>query len=143
MSLNSPGITYIGIRTAHIPEMKQFAEEVLGYRKTHDDGDFVAFTTPQGQRFELHAEDTPDKQFYPLEGAVTGFEVPDMDAVITAAKAQGLEFFPEGVGQGEGNDATRWAHFRGPDGNVYEFVYHPGGKAEQEGRDSQTLESRT
>ncbi len=136
MSLNSSGITYVGIRTAHIPEMKQFAKEVLGYLLTHDSPDFVAFTTPQGQRFELHAEDTSDKQFYPLEGAVTGFEVPDMDVAIAEAKAQGLEFFPEGVGQGEGSDATRWAHFRGPDGNVYEFVYHPGGKAETEGAKS-------
>lgn len=133
MSLNSFGITYIGIRTAHIAEMKQFAEEVLGYTKTHDTDDFVAFTTSQGQRFELHGEATPDKQFYPLEGAVAGFEIPDMDAALAWLKQNGLETFPEGVGNDEQN-GTRWAHFRGLDGNIYEFVHHPtianGGKPE-------------
>jgi catechol 2,3-dioxygenase-like lactoylglutathione lyase family enzyme len=122
-SLNSFGITYVGVRTTRMSEMKQFAEQVLGYQKTHDDGDFVAFTTPQGQRFELHAEATPDKQFYPLGGVVAGFEVPDMDAAIDWAKASNLVLFEEGMGEGSGG--TRWAHFRGPDGNVYEFVHHP------------------
>ncbi len=122
-NLHSPGITYVGIRTKHIEEMKQFAESVLGYEKTYDDGDFVAFTTPQGQRFELHAEGTPDKQFYPLEGAVTGFEVEDFYNAMSWLKANSYEVFPEGIGEGSGG--TKWAHFRGPDGNVYEFVHHP------------------
>lgn len=122
-NLNSFGITFVGVRTNDIEQMKQFAEEVLGYEKTHDDGDFVAFTTPQGQRFELFAQDTPDKQFYPLEGAVAGFEVPDIEAAIAWAKAKNLETFEEGIGEGE--DGTRWAHFRGQDGNIYEFVHHP------------------
>jgi catechol 2,3-dioxygenase-like lactoylglutathione lyase family enzyme len=132
-NLNSFGMTYVGVRTNHIEEMKQFAEQVLGYEKTHDDGAFVAFTTPQGQRFELHAESTPDKQFYPLDGAVAGFEVPDMDTAIAWAKSNNLEMFEEGTG-GDENNGTRWAHFRGPDGNIYEFVHHPsiavGGKPE-------------
>lgn len=123
-NLNSFGVTYIGVRTKHIDAMKQFAGEVLGYVKTHDDGDFVAFNTPQGQRFELHAESTPDKQFYPLGGAVAGFEVPDMDAAVAWAKSKNLEMFEEGVGADRDN-GTRWAHFRGPDGNIYEFVHHP------------------
>jgi catechol 2,3-dioxygenase-like lactoylglutathione lyase family enzyme len=131
-NLNSFGITYVGVRTSHIDQMKQFAEQVLGYQKTHDDGDFVAFTTPQGQRFELHGEATPDKQFYPLDGVVAGFEVPDMDAAMSWAEANNLKMFEEGIGEGKGG--TRWAHFRGPDGNVYEFVHHPsalaGGKPE-------------
>ena len=122
-NLNSFGMTYVGVRTSRIQEMKQFAGEVLGYTKTQDDGDFVAFSTPQGQRFELHAEETPDKQFYPLDGAVAGFEVPDMDAAIDWATANNLELFEDGMGEGKGG--TRWAHFRGPDGNVYEFVHHP------------------
>jgi len=121
--LNSFGMTYVGVRTRHIDSMREFAEKVLGYKKTHDDGDFVAFTTPQGQRFELHGEATPDKQFYPLDGAVVGFEVPDMDAAIAWAKANNLEMPKGGTGQGKGG--TRWAHFRGPDGNIYEFVHHP------------------
>jgi len=58
--------------------------------------------------------------------------VPDMDAAIAWAKSNSLEMFEDGTGEGKGG--TRWAHFRGPDGNVYEFVHHPsiaaGGKPE-------------
>jgi hypothetical protein len=123
IDFRSPGITYVGVRTKHIEQMKQIAETVLGYEKPYDDGSFVAFTTPQGQRFELHAENTPDKQFYPLEGAVTGFEVENFDEAVTWLKKNDYEVFPEGIGEGSGG--TKWAHFRGPDGNVYEFVHHP------------------
>lgn len=122
-NFHSSGVTYVGVRTKHIDEMKQFAEQILGYQKTHDTGDFVAFTTPSGQRFELHAEDNPDKQFYPLEGSVAGFEVEDFDGVVTWLKDNNYEVFPDGIGEGSGG--TKWAHFRGPDGNVYEFVHHP------------------
>jgi catechol 2,3-dioxygenase-like lactoylglutathione lyase family enzyme len=122
-NFHSSGITYVGVRTKHIDVMKQFAETVLGYEKTYDDGKFVALTTPQGQRFELHAEDTPDKQFYPLEGAVTGFEIEDFEGAVAWLKANNYEIFPEGMGGDLGG--TRWAHFRGPDGNIYEFVHHP------------------
>lgn len=89
--LNSFGITYTGIRTRHIAEMKEFAEQVLGYTKTHDTEDFVTFTTHQGQRLELFSEDTPDKQHYPLNGAVPGFEVPDFDAALAWLKANNYE----------------------------------------------------
>lgn len=122
-NFHSFGITYIGVRTKHIDEMRQFAEQVLGYKKTYGDGKFVAFTTPQGQRFELHAEDTPDKQFYPLEGAVTGFEVENFNAAVAWLKENNYEVFPEGTGGDPGG--TQWAHFRGPDGNIYELVNHP------------------
>jgi catechol 2,3-dioxygenase-like lactoylglutathione lyase family enzyme len=122
-NLKSFGITYVGVRTKHIDEMKRFAEEVLGYHKTHDEGDFVAFNTPQGQRFELFAEDTPDKQHYPLDGAVPGFEVPDFDVALAWLKANNYELVKDGMG--EGKSGARWVHFIGPDGNAYEFVYHP------------------
>ena len=49
------------------------------------------------------------------------------DGTVVAAHSNQLA-----DGKGKGN--TRWAHFRGPDGNVYEFVHHPsiatGGKPE-------------
>lgn len=133
LNLHSFGMTYVGIRTKRIEDMKQFAEEVLGYTKTQDDGDFVAFTTPQGQRLELFAESTPDKQHYPLDGAVPGFEVADFDAALAWLKANNnIELLKGGMGEGE--HGTRWVHFRGPDGSAYEFAHHPstttGGKPE-------------
>lgn len=120
--LNSTGITFVGIRTQHIDQMKQFAEQVLGYKKTHDTGDFVAFTTPQGQRFELFSEGKSDKRHFPLGIPVTGFEVYDFEAAITWLNDNKIEIL---TGVHEGESGTRWAHFQGPDGNIYEFVYHP------------------
>lgn len=126
-NIHSFGMTYVDIRTKYIKkyinEMKLFAEAALGYEKTYDDGSFVAFTTPQGQRLELFAEETPDKQHYPLDGAVPGFEVPDFDVALAWLKANNNELLEGGMG--EGKHGTRWVHFRGPDGNAYEFVHHP------------------
>jgi hypothetical protein len=75
-----------------------------------------------GQRFELFGEDEADKQHFPLGVPVPGFEVPDFDAAVTWLHANNFEILG---GIGEGESGTRWAHFRGPDGNIYEFVYHP------------------
>lgn len=121
-NLSSSGITFIGTRTKYIEEMKQFAEHVLGYKMTHETETFVAFTTPQGQRFELFSEDESDKQHFPLGVPVPGFEVPDFNAAIDWLHANNLEILG---GIGEGDSGTRWAHFKGIDGNIYEFVYHP------------------
>lgn len=121
-NLQSSGITFIGTRTKYIEELKQFAEQVLGYQKTHETDTFVAFTTPQGQRFELFREDEADKQHFPLGVPVPGFEVPDFDAAVAWLQNNNLEVLG---GISEGESGTRWAHFRGPDGNIYEFVYHP------------------
>lgn len=123
----SSGITFVGVRTKHVAAMRDFVEQILGYKKTHDDGEFVALTTPSGQRFELFAEDTPDKRHFPLGVPVPGFEVADFDAAVNWLKANNYELFSDGIGGSE--NGTRWAHFRGPDGNVYEFVYHPGKRA--------------
>jgi catechol 2,3-dioxygenase-like lactoylglutathione lyase family enzyme len=121
-ALYSRGITFVGIRTQYIDKMKKFAEQVLGYEKTHDTGNFVAFTTPQGQRFELFAEDEPAKQHFPLGVPVTGFEVPDFEKAVAWLGENGIEIL---TGVHEGESGTRWAHFQGPDSNIYEFVYHP------------------
>lgn len=123
MGIPSSGMTFVGIRSKQVDGMKTFLGQVLGYQKTDDTGDFVAFSTPQGQRFELFAESTPDKQHFPLGVPVVGFEVTDFDAALAWLKSNNIEMFPDSVG--EGRNGTRWAHFRGPDGNVYEFVYHP------------------
>lgn len=118
----SSGVTFVGIRTDFVQEMSQFVEAVLGYTKTHDTGDFVAFTTPDGQRFELFAKNTPDKQHFPLGVPVTGFEVADFDQAVDWLHENDIEILG---GIGHGRSGTKWAHFQGPDGNIYEFVYHP------------------
>jgi hypothetical protein len=107
--------------------MKRFVEAVLGYEKMRDDGDFVAFRTGQGQRLELFAEDMPDKQHYPLDGAVPGFEVADFGAALDWLKTNNIELPKDGMG--EGKNGTRWVHFCGPDGDAYEFVHHPDRRA--------------
>src|SRR5689334_6344677 len=99
-NLQSSGITFVGTRTKHMAEMAQFAEQVLGYKKTHETDTFVAFTTPQGQRLELFREDEADKQHFPLGVPVPGFEVPDFDTAVAWLNANNLEILG-GIGEGE------------------------------------------
>lgn len=119
----SPTMVIEALRVGAKAEQWIDANQIFGYKKTYDDGPSVAFTAPQGQRFELQAEGTQDKQFYPLEGTVAGFEVEDFDSTATWLKDNNYQVFPEGIGNG--SSGTKWAHFRGQDGNVYEFVHHP------------------
>jgi hypothetical protein len=77
------------------------------------------------------ASTNPSRNYEVIGEVETSTEVPDFDAAVAWLEDNNLEIFPEGRGDGVGN--THWLHFRGPDGNVYEFVHHPHGKAEQEG----------
>jgi len=118
-SITSLGITFVGIRTTNIVAMREIAE-LLGYKKTDDENGFTAYRTPQGQRLELFESDYPYPYF--TTGPVPGFEVQDFEAALAWLADKKFEILGNVPGPEAG---TRWVHFRGPDGNIYEFVYHP------------------
>lgn len=111
----------MGVKTAKFVEMKNFLQNVVGYVVKHEEEGFAAYLTPQGQRFEVFAENYPGKEHF-TTGPVPGFEVKDFAAAVAWLKENQIEVLGDIVTSKSG---TRWAHFRGPDGNVYEFVYHP------------------
>jgi hypothetical protein len=65
-------------------------------------------------------------EFYPgkvhfITGPVVGFEVADFETATAWLVENKIEILGEIV---ESASGSKWAHFRGPDGNVYEFVKH-------------------
>ena len=113
-------MTFIGVRTDRFAEMVAFVR-ALGYKLTRAADGFYAFRTPSGQRLEIFDTAYPDKEHF-TTGPVPGFEVADFDRSVDWLRANGYEILRPPVSSSSG---TSWVHFRGPDGNVYEFVHHP------------------
>ncbi|MGH2556045.1 MAG: VOC family protein [Actinomycetota bacterium] len=70
-----------------------------------------------GDKIEVFGPEDPDHDFM-TTGPVVGFGVADVDSARAELEDAGVEVI--GPTHGEGN--YRWAHFRGPDGNIYEIT---------------------
>jgi catechol 2,3-dioxygenase-like lactoylglutathione lyase family enzyme len=114
------GITFAGVRTRALEPMRSFLGNVLGLELKHDQPGFLAFRAPNDDRFEVFAPDFPNHEHF-TTGPVVGFEVEDIEAAVERLKGSGIKFLSPICGT---PDRTQWAHFEGPDGNVYEVVKH-------------------
>ncbi len=114
------GITFAGVRTSALEPMRGFLAEALGFEVLHDSPGFMAFRAPNDDRFELFALDYPNHQHF-TTGPVVGFEVNDIEEAVRKLTDRGIKFLSPICGS---PGRTQWAHFEGPDGNVYEVVKH-------------------
>jgi len=112
-------ISFVGVRTSHLQEMRRFLLAV-GYELTHEEGEFLAFNGPGRSRFELFGLNDTDHEYF-RTGPVVGFEVENISTAMAFLRTLGIEFLSDVCGESGG---TRWAHFTGPDGNIYEIVQH-------------------
>ena len=110
------GIRWIGTRTDKFDEMVKFYKDTLGLVQSYSEEGFAAFDMPNGDRVEVFAPDYPDHAHF-TTGPVGGFEVEDIENARLEMEEKGIEF----LGPTAGNK-SRWAHFRAPDGNVYELT---------------------
>ncbi len=111
------------IWTSRIVESKEFYRHVLGLvLKDKSDGALV---------FDVNGSDlrvAPVPSTTPSEHTVLGFDVPDVDSIITFLAGQGIEFerfdgFPHAEnGALTTPDDSRVAFFRDPDGNLLSVV---------------------
>ena len=107
------GLIFAGSATDRRPELARFARDVLGLQPVEVDGASAdMFRLPDGSTFAISG---------PRELGETsrtiGFEVADLDEAVATLRAAGVE-----VGQPTENAAFRYAHFRPPDGQLYELV---------------------
>ncbi len=109
-------IRWIGTRTNKFEEMVWFYKEVLKLPQSYSEEGLAAFDLPNGDRAEVFASDYPDHSHF-ITGPVGGFEVGDIEAAKKEMEGKGIEFLSPIEGT-----KSRWAHFRGPDGNVYELT---------------------
>ena len=97
---------------------------VGGDRNREDAGDSeheaaggkTVLSLPDGSLVEVFTETEPDHQHF-TTGPVAGFAVEDVGVVRSMLEESGTEFCGPTVGDG----TYSWAHFRAPDGRIYEI----------------------
>jgi predicted enzyme related to lactoylglutathione lyase len=114
-------ITWLGVRTEKFNEMVHFYENTLGLQSAHEDEGFRAYKLPNQDTLELFDASLSDYHHF-TTGPVAGFLVDDIEQAKEEMEAEGIKF----IGEIEGDPArSRWAHFRGPDDNIYELKWTP------------------
>lgn len=121
MKTKFKGIVWLGVRTNKFDELVDFYQNKMGLPVAHEKPGFRALDLPNGDRIEIFSEDyksEDDKDYAHFStGPVAGFVVDDIEEAKRDMEAEGIEF----VGPiGEGGN-SKWAHFRGVDGNIYEL----------------------
>ena len=117
------GIIWLGTRTDRFEEMTAFCRNLLGLSQRMLEPGFAVFELPNGDVFEVFGADQAMNAF--MEYPVAGFLVDDIVTARAEMEANGIQFL--GPIEGETDD-YKWAHFRAPDGFVYELTYsaaHP------------------
>ncbi len=110
-------ISWLGVRTDRFEATARFYQDVMGIEPSVSTPDFVLFDLPNGDRIELFGPDGENQHF--TDAPVVGFEVDDLDGARSRLEARGVDFVHVGRDEGAG---FGWAHFRGPDGNLYEVT---------------------
>ena len=110
------GLVWAGTRTESFEETAKFFGGVMGLHLDAQQPGFVSFRLANGDKFEVFGPDDREHQFF-ATGPVVGFGVDDVDAARKELESSGVEFLAPTQREGE----YKWAHFRGPDGNVYEI----------------------
>ena len=107
------GLVFAGTATERSAEMSAFVAGALGLRRVVIGGTGAhMFELPDGSHFAVHG---------PREQGDTartiGFRVRDLEGAVAELRAAGVE-----VDDPQENDRLRYAHFRAPDGKLYELV---------------------
>ncbi len=117
--MKARGLGWVGIRTESLVAMRDFCRRLFGAEPVLDRPDFVVFQLPDGSGVELFGADDPRHQHF-ATGPVVGFLVDDLAEVFGRLAGWGAE--PLSQPTLDQPSGTAWAHFRAPDGNVYELT---------------------
>jgi len=114
------GLAWLGTRTSKFDAMLNLYQDVMGMSLTHQEPGFVVLELPNGDKAELFGDKSSYNRFF--TNPVAGFLVEDIDSARAEMEAYGIEF----IGSTEtAEDGNAWAHFRAPDGFIYELTYVP------------------
>lgn len=107
------GLIFAGTATTARPEMARFVEETLDLPRVQIGGvEADIFALPDGSHFAV-----ADPREMGNTDRTIGFLVEMLDDAISELRSAGVE-----VDEPAGNDRQRYAHFRAPDGRLYELV---------------------
>ena len=107
---------WLGIRTGRFEETVGFLETALGLRLELREPGRAMFLLPNGDPIDVFDE-TDERYTDFTTGPVVGFLVGDVASARAELEAAGAEW----VGPVQRGQGFAWAHFRGPDGNLYEL----------------------
>ena len=107
------GLVFAGTATDRRAEMTRFLTDVLDLAPAAVEGaDADMFELPDGSTFAVAGPRELGETSRTL-----GFLVTDIDEALTGLRAAGVE-----VDDAVANERFRYAHFRAPDGHLYELV---------------------
>ena len=115
-------LAWVGTRTDNFQATAEFFEAVLGLRLGLDHPGFRMLKLPDGSKVEVFGPDSEVNRHF-TTGPVAGFLVDDVQAAARELEDSGVEILLLTEPDESGN---AWAHFRAPDGNIYEFTQDPG-----------------
>jgi predicted enzyme related to lactoylglutathione lyase len=118
MPIKVQGLAWLGTRTDEFDEMCRFYGVVFGLPRVASAPGFAAYRLPSGDLVEVFRPDLEGQEHF-TTGPVAGFAVDDIDAARAEMAANFIQFLGPTGGEPGG---YRWAHFRAPDGNVYELT---------------------
>jgi catechol 2,3-dioxygenase-like lactoylglutathione lyase family enzyme len=114
------GLVWLGVRTSQFDAMLSLYRDVMGLELTHQEPGFAVLDLPDGDRLELFGPDSSYNTFF--TNPVAGLLVDDIASARAELESHGIEF----IGPTEVmDDGYAWAHFRAPDGFIYELTYSP------------------
>lgn len=121
MKTKFKGLVWLGVRTKKFSELLDFYQDKMGLPVVHEAPGFRALDLPNGDRLEIFSEeykseDGNDYRHFST-GPVVGFLVDNIEEAKVEMQAEGIEFIGP-VGEGKN---SKWAHFKGVDGNTYEL----------------------
>lgn len=106
---------WLGVRTEGFDDMVGMLRDVMGLSLELEEPGRAMFKLPNGDPVDVfHTSVERYRNF--TTGPVVGFVVDDVERGIRELAEAGVEVYD--VQRGDG---FMWAHFRGPDGNLYEL----------------------
>jgi predicted enzyme related to lactoylglutathione lyase len=110
------GLSWMGVRVTDFAGAVAFFQR-LGLEHERTEGEMAVFKARNGDTVEVFGPGDADHRHFST-GPVVGFEVDDIEAARGEIEAAGADLIGS-VGRGGG---LAWAHFRGPEGFVYELT---------------------
>jgi catechol 2,3-dioxygenase-like lactoylglutathione lyase family enzyme len=121
-SMEISKLAWVGTRTENAMPTVQFFRDVLGLRLESEHEGFWMLQLPDGSKVEVFGSESPTNRHF-TTGPVVGFLVDDVVGATAELRSAGVEILLDP--QTDDHD-NAWVHFRGPDGNIYEFTQDPG-----------------
>jgi catechol 2,3-dioxygenase-like lactoylglutathione lyase family enzyme len=115
-SLGITKLIWVGLSTENFEATSRFLRETLALRVEEATEDLTVCTLPDGSAMEVFRRGTPMDHPHFRTGPVLGFRVDDIDRAMTTLQDRGVSFL-----QSRRRSWGGWAHFRAPDGCVYEI----------------------